>query len=202
MAARGPLTTGGSGRYFGLMKFPGRFSIATVFMLALCLGLAGCGGFSFEVKIPRAMVLEQVRHKFPTVRNKGLMSIKLSNPELDFEGSRNRLGVSANAEVRLFGLIPMPGHILCDGTLEYRPASGSFVFTDIKVKKFTFQGLPESKADEVAGLVGSAALGALGGLEIYRLDPHATEEKLAKLALKSVRVTNDGIVARLGLGGK
>lgn len=177
----------------------------TACLLCLCslaLVLAACGGFSFEVKIPRALVEKQVQHKFPTVRNKGLMSIKLSNPVLDFEGSRNRLGVAANAEVRLLGMIPFPGKILCDGALEYRPANGSFVFTDIKVKKFTFQGLPESKADEVTGLVGGAVLEVLGGLEIYRLDPKATEEKFAKLALKSVRVTDDGIVARLGLGGK
>lgn len=184
------------------MKARRPFGPITVCLAALALVLAGCGGFSFETKIPRALVEKQVQHKFPTVRNKGLMSIKMSNPELDFQGSRNRLGVAANAEVRLLGMIPFPGKILCDGTLEYRPANGSFVFTDIKVKKFTFQGLPESKADEVTGLVGSAVLEALGGLEIYRLDPKATGEKLAKLALKSVRVTDDGIVARLGLGGK
>lgn len=168
--------------------------------LALALFLAGCGGFSFEVKIPRALVEKQVERKFPTVRNKGLITLKLSEPKLDFQGARNRLGVVADAEVRLLGMIPFPGTIQCDGTLEYRPQNATFVFTDIKVQKYTFKGLPESKADEVSGLVGSAALAALGGLEIYQLDAKATEEKLAKLALKAVRVTDDGIVAKLGLG--
>lgn len=171
-------------------------------ILALSLGLVACGGFAFEVKIPRAMIEQQVEKKFPTVRNKGLLSLKLANPKLDFQGARNRLGVAASAEVRIFGMIPIPGQILCDGTLEYRPENGTFVFTDVDVKKFTFNGLPESKMDEVSGLVGSAALSVLGGLEIYKLDPKASEEKLAKMALRGIRVTDDGIVAKLGLGEK
>ncbi|MDX6767279.1 MAG: DUF1439 domain-containing protein [Candidatus Methylacidiphilales bacterium] len=172
------------------------------FLFFLAPALVGCGGFSFEVKIPKSLIIDQVKHKFPTVRSKGLMTVKLANPQLDFEGSRNRLGVVADAEVRLLGMIPLPGKVDCDGTLEYRPKHGAFVFTDVKVKKFTIQGLSESRADEVSGIIGSAVLGALGGLEVYRLNPKATEEKLAKLALRSIRVTNDGVVAKLGLGGK
>lgn len=180
-----------------------RSALPVVGILALTslLAAVGCGGFSFEVKIPRSLIEQQVERKFPTVRNKGLLALKLADPKLDFQGSRNRLGVEASAEVRILGLVPIPGNIVCDGTLEYRPQNGTFVFTDVNVKKFTFRGLPESKADEVSGLVGSAALAVLGGLEIYKLDSNATEEKLTKLALKSVRVTDDGVVAKLGLGG-
>jgi len=180
--------------------FPLIRSTALALIGALILG--GCGGFAFEVKIPRKLVEEQVARKFPTVRNKGLLSLKLSNPQLDFQGSSNRLGVKADAEVRILRALPIPGTILCDGTLEYRPQTGTFVFTDVQVKKFNIRDLPQSYADDIAGLVGTAALGALGGLEIYQLNPEATEEKLAKLALKGVRVTDDGIVAKLGLGGK
>jgi hypothetical protein len=162
--------------------------------------MTACGGFSFEVKIPRSLVEQQVERKFPTVRNKGLLSLKLSDPKLDFQGARNRLGVEATAELRILGMLPIPGSIVCDGTLEYRPETGSFVFTDIQVKKFNIRDVPSSYADDIGGLVGTAALSALGGLEIYKLDANATEEKFAKLVLKSIRVTDDGIVAKLGLG--
>jgi hypothetical protein len=168
--------------------------------LLLPLMMTACGGFSFEVKIPRSLVEQQVERKFPTVRNKGLLSLKLSDPKLDFQGARNRLGVEATAELRILGMLPIPGSIVCDGTLEYRPETGSFVFTDIQVKKFNIRDVPSSYADDIGGLVGTAALSALGGLEIYKLDANATEEKFAKLVLKSIRVTDDGIVAKLGLG--
>jgi hypothetical protein len=175
------------------------FRAAAAVLLASAL-LAACGGFSFEVKIPRSLVEQQVERKFPTVRNKGLLSLKLSNPKLDFQGARNRLGVEASAELRILGMVPIPGSIVCDGTLEYQPQNGTFVFTDVQVKKFNIRDVPKTYADDIGGLVGTAALGALGGLEIYKLDANATEEKLAKLALKAIRVTDDGIVAKLGLG--
>jgi hypothetical protein len=162
--------------------------------------LAACGGFSFEVKIPKSLIEDQVKQKFPTVKNKGLMTVRLWNPVLDFQGSRNRLGVSANAEVKLLGLVPLRGSMVCDGTLLYKPQTGTFVFTDVKVKKFNIQDLPSSRADEVSGLILSAALSALGGLEIYKLNPEESTEKIAKLALKGIRVRDDGIVVKLGLG--
>lgn len=159
-----------------------------------------CGGFSFEVKIPKELIIKQVNHKFPTVKSKGLMTVKLSKPVLDFQGSRNRLGVTADAEVKIFGMIPLRGLVICDGTLQYNKKNGAFNYTDIQVKKFSFKEIPESKVDQVSGLVGSAVLSALGGLEVYRLNPDDSQEKLAKLALKGVRITDNGVVAKLGLG--
>src|SRR5438045_4820133 len=49
---------------------------------------------------------------------------------LDFEGSKNRLGLTAVAEVKFFGLVPVTGTVDADGSLKYIPELGEFQFTD------------------------------------------------------------------------
>ena len=156
-------------------------------------------GLSTEVLIPRTVVERQVGHRFPTARSQGVMTVRISNPVLDFQGSRNRLGVIADTEVRILGIIPVRGKVHCDGSLAYRPETGAFVFTDVLVRSFQVDGLPESQADQASGLIGSAVLAALGGLEVYRLNPNEVHGRLASYTLRGIRITDRGIAVRLAL---
>jgi hypothetical protein len=143
------------------------YLVKAVFHLRLLLGLlplsflailVSCGGFRLEVKIPKSIIIKQVERKFPTVKSKGLITVKLSHPVLDFKGSSNRLGVRADAEVRVLNVLPIRGLIDCDGSLLYKPETGTFHFTDVKVKKFSFKELPSSRADEINGLLATSVL--------------------------------------------
>lgn len=169
--------------------------VGVVFSFALFL--FGCGA-SFEIKIPRSIINDQVQKQFPTVRHQGLMTVKITDPVLDFEGSKNRLGLTAVAEVRFFGLVPVTGSVDADGTLKYLPETGEFQFTDIQVRKFNLKGLPQSQFDEVTAAIGTQIVGALGGLKVYKFNPDDAKERAAKAVLRGIRVTDDGIVAKLG----
>ncbi|MEM6822528.1 MAG: DUF1439 domain-containing protein [Verrucomicrobiota bacterium] len=167
-------------------------------LVAVAFALTGCGG-GIQIRIPKEVIEKAVTGKFPTIRSRGVMSVTLSNPKLDFKGSRNRLGVEADCRVRFLGLVPMSGDVICDGSLEYKPRTGAFHFTDVEVQDFNIKGLPKSKFDEFSGLIGTAVVKTLGGLEIYKLDSKDRTESLAKATLKSIRVTDDGVVATLSL---
>jgi len=176
------------------------------FLLTLLPFLSGCsGGLSFLV--PKAAIVKAVTGQFPTVRNQGLLTVQLMNPVLDFQGSRSRLGIQADAIVRMRELLPFQktvnaafkGHIILDGILEYRPATGTFVFGDVKVRKFEIADLPRSELDAVTGAVTGMAVNALGGLEVYKFDPTDWKGRFAKGILRSIRVTDDGVLATFGL---
>lgn len=131
-------------------------------------------------------------------KHKGLLTIVISDPVLDFSVGNNRIGVQADTIVSVLGLLPVEGKTLATGGLKYDPQDGTFKFVKVKVEKFQMKELPEDKVDEVTGLVGNVLASVLGGLEIYKLDPSKAEEKLASLVLKDVQVVEDGVLVTLG----
>lgn len=174
-------------------------------LLVLLPFLSGCsGGLSFLV--PKAAIVKAVSGQFPTVRNQGILTLQILNPVLDFQGSRSRLGIQADAVVRLRELIPFQkgldaafkGRILLDGVLAYEPATGVFSFSDVKVKKFEISDLPRSQLDAVTGMITGMAVNALGGLQIYKLDPTDWKGRFAKGVLRGIKVTDDGVLVKFG----
>ncbi len=171
------------------------------FLLSVAVALAACGGISFEIKIPKSLIVSQLDSRFPFTKNKGLMTVTVSDPVLNFNGSSNRLEVKANTVVRILGLIPIKGNVLTDGTLEYRPATATFHFKEVKIKEFNIKGIPESQLDQVTGLLGTVMLAVLGDIEVYKLNPTDTKENIGRLGLKGIRMVDDGVMVRLGIGG-
>jgi hypothetical protein len=188
---------------------------------AALLFMTGCGS-TFSYLVPKAAIVKAVNGQFPTVRSQGVLTLQITNPVLDFEGSKNRLGIAADVTVRvslpkvpqvssaLSGLtskvVPsgtpkteVKGYMVLDGVLDYRPDTGTFVFSDVKVRKFDLQGLPRTELDSAAALATGTAVGALGGLELYKLDSTDWRQRLAKGVLKSIQVTNDGVLVKFGL---
>lgn len=176
--------------------------ILSLMFTLLLVTMIACGGMSFKVTIPRDVVEKQVVAKFPITRDKGLMTVTIDDVDLDFTKKPDRLTVLGKAKVAFLGLIPVEGDVVVNGKVKYRPQSGSFHFTDIQLEKFHLEELPESKLDEVSGVLGSVVVAALGGLKIYTLDPNDAKENLAKLVLHDVNVNNKGITVTLGLTKK
>jgi hypothetical protein len=175
-------------------------------IFGLCaLALACSGGITFLV--PKAAIVKAVSGQFPTVRNQGVLTLQMLNPVLDFRGSSDRLGIQADAVVRLRKLVPFEqglngefkGRILLDGVLDYQPATGIFVFSDVKVRKFDISDLPRSELDTVNGAITGMAVNALGGLQVYKLDQSDWKQRLAKGVLRGIRVTDDGVLVKFGL---
>lgn len=185
---------------------PAHAPLRLLLALAFLPLLAGCsGGLSFLV--PKAAIVKAVSGQFPTVRNQGIFTLQLMNPVLDFQGSSSRLGIQADSVVRLRELIPFQhgvnaafnGHIILDGVLDYRPESGIFVFSDVKVRKFEISDLPRSELDVVTGMITGMAVNALGGLQIYKFDQSDWKGRLAKGVVRGIRVTDDGVLVKFGL---
>jgi len=182
-----------------------------VLALVPLLFAACSGGLSFLV--PKAAIVKAVTGQFPTVRDQGVFTLQLLNPVLDFQGSRSRLGIQADAVVKLrtsLGGISLPlqgsgvkdsykGRIFLDGVLDYQAATGVFVFSDVKVRKFEVDGLPRGQLDTVTGLATTAVISSLGGLQVYKLDQSDWKGRLAKGVLRGIQVTDDGVLVKFGL---
>lgn len=178
----------------------------------MALLLAGCGS-TFSFLVPKAAIVKAVTGQFPTVKSQGVVTLRITNPVLDFQGSKNRLGIRADVSVGIgapqvasflsqvtkAAKTEVTGYMLLDGTLGYKPENGTFVFTDIQIRKFAVDALPRTDFDQVMGLATSAVVNSLGGLELYKLDTTDWKQRLAKGVLKGITVTDDGVLVKFGL---
>lgn len=174
--------------------------------------VAGCGS-TFNFLVPKAAIVKAVTGQFPTVKSQGVITLRITNPVLDFQGSKNRLGIKADVAVGIgvpqvasflskvtnAAHTEVTGYMLLDGTMGYKPESGTFVFTDVKIRKFEVNALPRSDFDAVMGLATSAVVNALGGLELYKLDTSDWKQRLAKGVLRGITVTDNGVLVKFGL---
>ena len=176
-----------------------RLSAWCAFLTIVALLAVSCSRVSWDILIPKSVIASQLQKTFPTVNNKGWMTVQLMQPQLEFLGNENRLRIVANVEVKFLGLLPVPGTATASGTLSYHPETGTFHYSDVKVEKFDLPNLPTGHYDEVTAQIGTLLLSSVNGLEIYRLDPKSTGDKLAELVLRGIKVRNDGIVVTVGL---
>ncbi len=186
--------------------------LAFLGVAAILAAFTGCGS-TFSFLVPKAAIVKAVTGQFPTVKSQGVITLRITHPVLDFEGSKNRLGIKADVAVGIgvpqvasflskvtdAAHTEVTGYMLLDGTLGYQPESGTFVFTDLKVRKFAVDALPRSDFDAVAGMATSAVVNALGGLQLYKLDTTDWKQRLAKGVLRGITVTDDGVLVKFGL---
>ncbi|MDD5262991.1 MAG: DUF1439 domain-containing protein [Methylacidiphilales bacterium] len=167
--------------------------------LPVCLSvffLQGCGR-TFQIEIPKSQVEKQVKSRFPVTRS-GIFSITLQNPDLLFEGSRDRINVDTDVTVRTMGMFPAPGHVNVDGKLEYHPEDATIRLGDIKVRKVNIKGLPSGKHEEVIGMIGNLITPVLKSINLYQLNKSNRLESLASAHLKGFHVKDNSLVVIIG----
>lgn len=172
-------------------------SLFAIVSLAVVI-TSGCGG-GFEFAIPKSQLDPKIQAKFPVSKGT-LLKITLSNPQLEYLDSKNRLLVDVDTVVRALGIVPAKGSVQVEGALDYRKEDRTIIMTDVVVKKMNIKGLPEGKHEEIIGLVGQAVRPVLNQLELYQFDSGSRIESIAGASLKGFRVEKDRLIVRIGAG--
>jgi hypothetical protein len=170
--------------------------LTSAFLASVLVLLPGCGR-SFEIELPKNQVISRVKQKFP-VEKGGLMTVTLTNPELIFKGSENRLEVDVDVTIRALGLIPLKGKALVSGELAYIADRKAIGFDKVKVHKVNIKDMPEGRHEEVVGIIGSAITPLLGSIELYQFDANSRVEQLAGAHLRGFRITDNSLVVKIG----
>ncbi|MGF1679408.1 MAG: DUF1439 domain-containing protein [Candidatus Methylacidiphilales bacterium] len=169
-----------------------RLTLTLIFLALVAIMLTGCGK-NFEFAIPRDKLDPRVQAKFPLSKG-GLLKITLTNPEIEYLASKNRLRVDVNVEVRALGILPARGTAQVEGGLAYNAKRRAIVMTDIEVHKLNIKGLPDGKHEEVIGLIGQAVRPVLNQMELYQFDSNSRIESIAGAHLKGFRVEKDRLI--------
>jgi hypothetical protein len=171
-------------------------------LAAAALLLAGCA----SVFGPRSIDIEQSRleqalaRRFPfDTRWLGLVDISAAAPRLRLLPERDRIAadLTLSGGERLFAK-PLEGALTIEGALRYEPSDASLRLVDVRVDRFSFNGLPDLgivRADRLGALVAEQAL---DGLVLYTLT-EAQQDKLRAQGLRpgAVHVTSRGLAIAL-----
>ena len=108
-------------------------------------GSSACSTFRKEFVFSRDDLQAKIEGQFPLEKNKRLMRLRLSEPELLLRPDRDRIGMRLAVEAKLPGVKPLSGVLEADGELVYRPERGHFAIADGRLLGLDVQGLGGKK---------------------------------------------------------
>ncbi|NCT82922.1 MAG: DUF1439 domain-containing protein [Comamonadaceae bacterium] len=179
-------------------------ALATALLAALAL--ATCAVVSRvagdHLDIERAELQARIEARFPTQHCKLLVAcLDLSRPEVVLTEGEDRIGLNADATLRLGGR-EQTGRVGFSGRPRYVPEQGQLFLDDLQITTLEFPGVSEAyiAAVKLRGPVLIHAL--LGARPVYTLDAGTTKGALAKLAVRDVKVVNGKLRISFALAGR
>ncbi|MBL8824802.1 MAG: DUF1439 domain-containing protein [Planctomycetia bacterium] len=94
-------------------------------------------GKQFEIVITEQQVQQAVAGSFPMTRKiMQVTDLRLENPRINLDEKLNRVNARLETRLQLQGIpIPVKGHIIASGQLDYHPETATFSLIDIEIKK-------------------------------------------------------------------
>ena len=160
-------------------------------------------GRQLEIEVTEQQVQQVVASGFPkTKRLMQLTELRLENPRIKLDDQQNRLHARLETRLQLQGIpIPVKGHIIASGKLDYHPQENTFFLKEIEVQRIDVKGLPDSVENRLRDGMTLFTREALGAVPVYQLQEKDLSERAAKMVLKKVRVEQGKMVLTMGVGG-
>lgn len=166
------------------------FSVAAL-LVAMLIGAWFLIKHSPEVTLSftQAQLQEQLAPRFPAKKCVLSACIELLAPRLSLTEGSDRITIETSFLATL-GHRTMPGTSEFSGRPYYEPLSGNFYLQDVQVSKFEMTGnAPDF--NEVVRVRGPGIVAAImNRFPLYSVQSHPKYGTIAKLALKTVHVTN------------
>lgn len=190
----------------------GRMELARVAVAALWLATAAC---TTTMRIPRDELEAKIARHFPRELDEHVVTVRASDPRIDFPGGPDRIGIRLRVEVTsMSGRSHVAGSGRVEGRLEYVAAEHAFYVreprvTDLQLEPPQGRGslsrlVRRARHATGAELAAPAVRRALAELlrrrPVYRLDAQrSAREAKAIRHLRSVHVDDPDLVLVLGL---
>ena len=169
-----------------------------VFISLLALAaLGGCAlllvrqyGDNLAIELTEQDLQTRLASRFP-IQNCALIivCIDITSPKIKLVEDSDRIALSADLSATL-GTRRYPGTLAFSGKVRYVAENGEFFLDDIEIHRLDLDGVP-TKYTEVLRNTGPAALrSVLTTRPIYTLKTDTAQQRLARLAVRDVRVVN------------
>ncbi|MDR2462530.1 MAG: DUF1439 domain-containing protein [Verrucomicrobiales bacterium] len=171
-------------------------TFALLFGAAFAAILWSCGR-TWEIPVPKSMVIQEITKQFPLEKN-GILSVKLADPNVEFDGGRGKIVIHLKVRVSApLGLAAREGSLTVESGLGYNDAKKSVVLKEPALSQISIAGLDSAKLGQARELIIPLIGKALDGLTAHAFDQHSAVEKLASRHLAGFRITNDDLIIKV-----
>lgn len=132
----------------------------------------------------------RLAERFP-IQNCGLIIVCLNvtAPQLKLNEGSDRIALSADLSASL-GQRRYPGTLAFSGMIRYVARDGDFFLDDIVIERFDLAGVPIHYTEILRNRGPGVLRGVLSTRPIYTLKGNTMQERIARLAVRDVRVIN------------
>jgi len=127
-----------------------------------------------------------------------ILEFEFDQPEVELNSSSERISVSMHITLEIAGRTRRDGAIKVSGSPSYRASEGAFYLSNPRIDEFDLEGL----SSKYSGMASSAITGIVRTLyadkPLYELDTSYSKQRITKLVLREISVTDTHMIAVLG----
>ncbi len=162
------------------------------------LGALGAGGWLLFQRYGSNLAIELTERDLQTrlatyfpVQNCGLIIVCLdvASPQVKLTEGSDRIALSTDLSATL-GQRRYPGSLAFSGKVRYVAQDGDFFLDDIVIDRFELAGIPIHYTELLRSRGPGLLRGVLSTRPIYSLKGNTLQQRLARLAVRDVRVVN------------
>jgi len=172
-----------------------RVLLALFFMASTQLAMA----FSYTLEISEEELQEKISKMMPMEKKKYFVTVILSNPDVDLADGKNEVGIFSHVKVIAPGGIQGAGKVNITGSLRYDADKGAFFFNHPEIVSLEIDDVPEKYIPNIKSIAQSVTAKVLAARPVYKLKDDNLKQKLAKSALKSIKVENSKLLVELSV---
>ena len=175
-------------------------------LLAL-LALVGAGAIwylaakTYEIRISQAQLEQKLAERLPLTQRYPLVSVTLAQPRvhLNEDSERVDFGLNMTVNTNTSGSQLLGAQIDVSASLRYDAERGAIFLDQPVMGKLVVQGLDERRTAMAQVALEAAMASFLAQQPVYTLNASDTRQRVARMAVRDIKVENGVVVLILGL---
>ena len=127
-----------------------------------------------------------------------ILEFELDQPEIEFIAVDGRISVSMKIGLEVVGKLRRDGLIRVSGVPSYRSTEGAFYLSEPRVDELSIDGLSSKYSGMASNAITSVVQTLYADKPLYELDTEYSKQRITKLVLREISVTDTHLIALLG----
>jgi len=175
--------------------------LKSIILLSL---VCGAGYFYFQQKgltlrFTDSDIEARLEEHFPFKKQAlAIFDFTFAEPDVTFLPASDGISINMQLEVAVARIIKSSGLVTVSGIPSYRPDQAAFYLSELTIDEFQVDKLPDKYARELKSALSSALQLFYKDRPIYRLNDASTKQRLARMVLQEVTVTDNRLIVKFG----
>lgn len=158
-------------------------------------------GKTYEIRISQAQLEQKLAERLPLTQRYPLVSVTLAQPRvhLNEDSERVDFGLNMTVNTNTSGSQLLGAQIDVSASLRYDAERGAIFLDQPVMDKLVVQGLDERRTAMAQVALEAAMASFLAQQPVYTLNASDTRQRVARMAVRDIKVENGVVVLILGL---